>query len=75
MNLDPTQRELFRNALLRVLAANGTRFGLTHGALAAQVVRFGFWSSFVASMPGVMLGESQEWKRSPSGHPSPEAEP
>lgn len=40
--MNATERELFRVALLRVLEANGTRFGLTAEALAALVVRFGF---------------------------------
>ncbi len=36
------QRELFRLALLRVLDANQTRFGLGAAALASLVCEFGF---------------------------------
>lgn len=38
----PEQRELFRVALLRVLDANQTRFGLRAAALQMHVVQFGF---------------------------------
>lgn len=82
MNLDSTQRELFRNALLRVLAANGTRFGLTPAALAAQVVRFGFRPSaeevaeevayladkaLVTEMRKVLSPENRAWRITADG--------
>jgi len=38
----PEQRELFRIAILRVLAANLTRFGLNETAISMHVFRFGF---------------------------------
>ncbi len=40
--MNPEPRELFRLALLRVLEANPTRFGLGPSALAHLAVRFGF---------------------------------
>ncbi len=38
------QRELFRLAILRVLDANNTRFGLGRSAIAHSMVLFGFSS-------------------------------
>jgi len=82
MNLDPTQRELFRLALLRVLAANGSRFGLTHAALAAHVVRFGFRpveaevgeeiayladKELVADLRKVLSPENRAWRITAAG--------
>lgn len=40
--LTPEQRELFRIAILRVLEANPTRFGLNETAIAMHAFRFGF---------------------------------
>ena len=40
--MTPEQRELFRIAILRVLDANQTRFGLSAKAIATLIVEFGF---------------------------------
>jgi len=42
--MNPEQRELFRTAILRVLEANPSRFGLTCRALAHLVAVYGFMS-------------------------------
>lgn len=40
--MNAEQKELFRLAILRVLDANRTRFGLGASAIALHLVRFGF---------------------------------
>jgi len=40
--MNPTQRELYRTALLRVLEANETQWGLSAPVLAVHVALFGF---------------------------------
>jgi len=40
--MEPEQRELFRTAILRVLDANNTRWGLNETAISMHVFRFGF---------------------------------
>lgn len=40
--MNEAQLELFRAAILRVLDANSTRYGLTAEALVAHLPRFGF---------------------------------
>lgn len=42
--MSPEQKELFRLAILRVLDANNTRFGLGRSAIAHSMVLFGFAS-------------------------------
>ena len=40
--MNPSQRELYRTALLRVLEANETQWGLSAPVLAVHVAAFGF---------------------------------
>jgi hypothetical protein len=50
MSMNPEQRELFRNAILCVLEANPSRFGLTVRALTHLVAVYGFMSPQAAEI-------------------------
>lgn len=80
--MDPNQREAFRLALLRVLDANRTRFGLQCPAITTHLALFGFRPTrdqvldeidylerkgFVEEALKVISRENRAWRLSDAG--------
>lgn len=81
--MTPADRELFRLALLRVLDANGTRFGLGVAAIGANLRQWGFAGAapvmvtielqylfdkgFVCAVDKAISPENQNWRITANG--------
>lgn len=81
--MKPEQRELFRRAILEAADANGSRFGLTAGALRIHLTPFGFPAAAVedirtetlyladkgllAEVPKMVSPENRAWRITAEG--------